>query len=299
MPDLCLSCVGDVALKEQLKHLSTNVTCTYCGKPGVGLSVEAVAAAIDEPLRVAYCHGQVRPHFATRSDSLDWEQEGEDLAFLLQEELGTNLEPAVALAQALIEADPADVASEDEPFFTIDQLYERTEVLHGWDYFETWNAFAARIKYRRRFFDSEAIHQLGQILGEPGSPEAQELPIAVIGPDQQIQRVFRARRPDSADKARLILAFPRKRPNLASTIAFPADLAGGHVLGSCFVGVTSVSGADRDRTGDPLLAKQVLSQLSYRPEGTARLKLAAFAAPSNGWRRRRSWRATRRAGIGL
>jgi hypothetical protein len=26
------------------------------------------------------------------------------------------------------------------------------------------------------------------------------------------------------------------------------------------------SGADRDRTGDPLLAKQVLSQLSYRPE---------------------------------
>jgi hypothetical protein len=28
-------------------------------------------------------------------------------------------------------------------------------------------------------------------------------------------------------------------------------------------------GADRDRTGDPLLAKQVLSQLSYRPEGLA------------------------------
>ena len=30
------------------------------------------------------------------------------------------------------------------------------------------------------------------------------------------------------------------------------------------------SGADRDRTGDPLLAKQVLSQLSYRPEGLRR-----------------------------
>jgi hypothetical protein len=29
-----------------------------------------------------------------------------------------------------------------------------------------------------------------------------------------------------------------------------------------------ISGADRDRTGDPLLAKQVLSQLSYRPEET-------------------------------
>ena len=31
-------------------------------------------------------------------------------------------------------------------------------------------------------------------------------------------------------------------------------------------GLHFMSGADRDRTGDPLLAKQVLSQLSYRPE---------------------------------
>ncbi len=33
------------------------------------------------------------------------------------------------------------------------------------------------------------------------------------------------------------------------------------------------SGADRDRTGDPLLAKQVLSQLSYRPEGITSFQL--------------------------
>ncbi len=31
------------------------------------------------------------------------------------------------------------------------------------------------------------------------------------------------------------------------------------------------SGADRDRTGDPLLAKQVLSQLSYRPDSAAKI----------------------------
>ena len=30
-------------------------------------------------------------------------------------------------------------------------------------------------------------------------------------------------------------------------------------------GFTLGSGADRDRTGDPLVANQVLSQLSYRP----------------------------------
>ena len=31
-------------------------------------------------------------------------------------------------------------------------------------------------------------------------------------------------------------------------------------------------GADRDRTGDPLLAKQVLSQLSYAPVTVVRLQ---------------------------
>jgi hypothetical protein len=31
-------------------------------------------------------------------------------------------------------------------------------------------------------------------------------------------------------------------------------------------GEMGTNGADRDRTGDPLLAKQVLSQLSYRPD---------------------------------
>ena len=31
-----------------------------------------------------------------------------------------------------------------------------------------------------------------------------------------------------------------------------------------------ISGADRDRTGDPLVANQVLSQLSYRPERVAK-----------------------------
>ena len=32
-----------------------------------------------------------------------------------------------------------------------------------------------------------------------------------------------------------------------------------------FCGDTHIGGDDRDRTGDPLLAKQVLSQLSYIP----------------------------------
>ncbi len=51
-------------------------------------------------------------------------------------------------------------------------------------------------------------------------------------------------------------------------------------------GLLVFSGADRDRTGDPLLAKQVLSQLSYRPKIQLPYKLAASAARPKRARRR-------------
>jgi hypothetical protein len=38
-----------------------------------------------------------------------------------------------------------------------------------------------------------------------------------------------------------------------------------HLDDAQYEAASGVGGADRDRTGDPLLAKQVLSQLSYSP----------------------------------
>jgi hypothetical protein len=42
-----------------------------------------------------------------------------------------------------------------------------------------------------------------------------------------------------------------------------------------------IGGRDRDRTGDPLLAKQVLSQLSYTPTVEVTLILKHFRARRN------------------
>ena len=48
--------------------------------------------------------------------------------------------------------------------------------------------------------------------------------------------------------------------------AVPVQPEGGeHYFGSTVCGKLEIGGADRDRTDDPLLAKQVLSQLSYSP----------------------------------
>ena len=47
------------------------------------------------------------------------------------------------------------------------------------------------------------------------------------------------------------------------TLAYPSDI--GRLWWSRGSDAVGSGGADRDRTGDPLLAKQVLSQLSYGP----------------------------------
>ncbi len=55
----------------------------------------------------------------------------------------------------------------------------------------------------------------------------------------------------------------RVEPNLCSKVeAHFCCCVGAHLWA---VSKEGVGGADRDRTGDPLLAKQVLSQLSYSP----------------------------------
>ena len=42
---------------------------------------------------------------------------------------------------------------------------------------------------------------------------------------------------------------------------------------AAFVLISRVGGAERDRTADPLLAKQVLSQLSYSPNMSSKFRI--------------------------
>jgi hypothetical protein len=51
---------------------------------------------------------------------------------------------------------------------------------------------------------------LARILGEPGSSEAADLPLLLIGSDDVPKTLFRARRADSADQARVFLSNPEK-----------------------------------------------------------------------------------------
>jgi hypothetical protein len=217
--DICLVCIGDAYLRQQLEEHAETVACKYCGSPGPGLSISRLAEEVDPTLRATLRQGRVSAHFSIDSDSPDYEQDGEGLSWVLQEELQIDSDPADALAAVLIVQDPADVRGGDDPFFDDDQLYERDEV-YDWDFAEAWREFAEGLKHRQRFFGASALDQLGLILGEAGSDEANELPVTVLGDSESPARLYRARRATSAEEARRFLA------SAASELSAPApDIA--------------------------------------------------------------------------
>lgn len=202
---ICLECIGDKSLKRALRKRARTRRCRFCRTIRLGVSIEVLAEETEDTLRQFLTLGEVVPRFTSDSDSPSWEQEGESLDWILQEELGIDYEPAKLLAQALCDRDPANPADGDEPFFTSDQQYNRFEV-GSWEYAGKWEAFSKAIKFERRLFDSEARERLERILGGPESPKSRRLPVTTL----REQVLYRARVIQSTDDARRIRRAPWK-----------------------------------------------------------------------------------------
>lgn len=207
MEAICLSCIGDKALRARLTDMAEDVLCSCCNETAPGLTIDNLAAAIDETLRNFCDHGDEYPTFTKDSDKPYYEQHGVNLTNLLEEELSIEYEAAEALANALIESDPADYRDGEEPFYTDEQSYERRHI-YGAEYDFGWERFSTRIKHERRFFDDEARGLLEMLIGEKDSDGAKELPITEIGAAGELEILFRARPAASEAEALQILKSP-------------------------------------------------------------------------------------------
>ena len=141
------------------------------------------------------------------SDHTYFEQRGESLVDLLQEEAGIDVEAAEDVADLLIENDPFDPRDGEGPFYSAEEQYERLDVSEG-EYGELWEEFSQRIQHEIRFFDRGAQALLADILGKPESRFAGGLPSLELGPGSRVASVFRARRADTAALATHLLANP-------------------------------------------------------------------------------------------
>lgn len=200
MSFICLKCIGDESLRKIARKESTKSKCDYCRDHRLCISMKDLAEIVDEPLRRFCCIGEDTPVFYGESDKPTYEQEGESLDFILQEELEIDHNAAKDLAAMLAHLDPALIQDGDYPFFSDEYNYHRKNI-SSWRLAESWHEFSSRIKHRRRFFDELSFELLADILGASGSSIAAELPVLEIGPGTRVESVFRARRADSRKEA--------------------------------------------------------------------------------------------------
>lgn len=206
---ICLECVGDNSLRSLLADATAEVTCSSCQGKRPGLNLTDLAHRVDPFLREFCEPGETYPKFRGSDDRVEYEQEGELLVNLLEDELEIEYGVAEALANVLIASDPAWPPDGDEPFYTSDQEYVRSYV-STLPYAEEWSGFADQIRHGRRFFDDEARSRLARILGDRGDDRAKELPLLEIGEGTRLPSIYRARRGETDADVRRLLDNPQE-----------------------------------------------------------------------------------------
>jgi len=209
MAFICFTCIQDEHLRKLLEDKRTKAQCSYCSKQGLAVEMHGVAKLIDPYLREYCCFGEMAPRFDGDDDNIEYVQEGSELIYFLQEELGMEPDPVQELIRILQENDPADPRDGGEPFYDEWQSYQR-KCISSVEYIKNWQEFADGIKHARRFFDSSAKVRLERILGRPGSVIASELPVIEIGQGTKVNAIYRARRADSENEAKKFLRNPKK-----------------------------------------------------------------------------------------
>lgn len=218
---VCLTCIGDDHLRTQAAPTAGVGDCEYCDAQNVpGITVAELCGLVLAPLQAHVVHGESMAHFDGDSDRPSYEQEGNDLNAMLQEEVGVDDELADHLADELVDSDGYDPSDGDTPFFSGETNYVRRYVSSE-GYGELWNEFCERVKHQRRFFDDDAKAMLARLLGDGAADPTIRLPAMAVGPGTPIPHLYRARRARTTEEAESFLKHRAKElgppPSAAAT----------------------------------------------------------------------------------
>jgi len=207
MSSICLNCIGDKELHRLISSEIHEDKCTYCRKIAPCIELEYLAEVVDVYLR-KYCRrGNEIPVFEPGQYKPIYEEEGEPLMHLLQEELEIDADPAQDLSKILIEKYIPDINHGEDYFYGDEYNYERNPI-SPFQYEERWNTFCDIIKHKSRFFDKDVKSLLEEILGNHDKSDSKQLPLLEFGPDTSNEFIFRARRIDSKIEAKKIMNNP-------------------------------------------------------------------------------------------
>lgn len=163
---VCVECIGDTILKDEIKSLRCRRACTYCGRSEQAVSIESLAERVDNVYMMVVDFGNEYPTADEYSDNAIWKNEGVTPTDIVQE---------------LIECDTSEIAddivaelSQKEMYSVVKDgetaWYDDTSAIYTIKiprdpaFHETWSSFKQSVKHSRRFFNEEATALLAEIL---------------------------------------------------------------------------------------------------------------------------------------
>ena len=190
-------------MKEIIRGQGEELSCTVCGDASrKALTVDALGELLGPIIREHYEQGaEVRRWGESDNDRDDWwEQEGEDLSFVVQEVLGQYFEFEGEIVDAVVGSEDVRPQDGDVAFFDSSANYVESHCSPE-RYHREWNHVLHELKHKRRFFSSSAEALFKALFEGVDAMKAWDRETkkheSVVRELQQDMELFRARRCDS------------------------------------------------------------------------------------------------------
>jgi RES domain len=151
---ICFNCFDDEHLQRIIKGAHPVATCTKCGTAAEAISIKDLGKLIEPVMRQHYQLGEEVRQFG--EDDRDWyEQQGEDMSYIVQDVLGQHFDFEDEIIDAVIDADECWEPDGDMPFWDTTSNYEPVPVRHS-AFATDWHLLLEELKHGRRFFSPAA-----------------------------------------------------------------------------------------------------------------------------------------------
>lgn len=152
---VCWGCVDDAYLKQIIRCEGKRRTCSVCNRRiRNAYTVEQLGKLMEPILREYFSHGEAVKRFGV-DDKEWWEQEGDDLSWVVQEVLGQHFDFEDELIGAIVDAEDCWPPDGDEQFFDTTQRFVARRFLPH-HYRHQWHCVVKDLKCQRRFFCESA-----------------------------------------------------------------------------------------------------------------------------------------------
>jgi hypothetical protein len=212
---ICIRCIGDSFLREEVRQNAEEGSCSHCGGDDRVISLQDLADRIHEVLEAQFYLTSSEPEgfdYYLAKEGL-WERPGDPVAQIISDIAGLDDEISEDIRDYLsdLHGGYRAVKDGDEDPYADDALYEE-QGPNLYDFKDTWKNFCRCLRWRSRFFSESAESDLDSIFGDLDPLKTiRDVPVVrAILPDDEDRFLYRARVAFSQSELENILKRPAR-----------------------------------------------------------------------------------------